>query len=229
MIKAYHFLSDDMRSEEDIVAGQDEPWHLGELRTFVPIRLDGGDGRFISLPGYRSSPSLWDAMMQADGPIACAVEISDPISTDGDIQQGFFQISILRQLIAAADLTSELRLFACACAERVLSIFETSYPRDDRPRRAISTALDYAQHRATADDLKSALTIARDAAERAAGQARIAALSAFGITFADSHDAAMTAIRNAAWAVDGRATPGSGTERTWQRDYFNCKFANIFD
>jgi hypothetical protein len=229
MIRAYHFLSDDMRSEEDIIAGQDEPWRLGELRTFVPMRLDDGDGRLISLSGYRSSPSLWDAMMQADGPIACAVEISNPVSTEGDIQQGFSQTSILRKLIAAIDLTSELRLFACVCAERVLSIFETSYPRDDRPRRAIGTALDFAQHRATADELKSALVLARDAAERAAGQARIAALSAFGTTFADSHDAAMTAMRNAAWAVDGRGTPASGTERAWQRDSFNQRFAHIFE
>jgi hypothetical protein len=229
MIRAYHFLSDDMRAEEDIIAGQDEPWHRGELRTFVPMKLDDGDGGLISVSGYHSSPTLWDAMMQADGSIACAVEISDPISTDGDIQQGFSQTSILRKLIAATDLTAELRLFACACAQRVLVIFETSYPRDDRPRRAISTALDYAQHRATADDLKNALTIACDAAERAAGQARIAALSAFGTTFSDPHDAAMTAMRNAAWAVDGRGTPASGTERAWQREYFNSQFAHIFE
>jgi hypothetical protein len=165
MIRAYHFLSDDMRAEEDIIAGQDEPWHRGELRTFVPMKLDDGDGGLISVSGYHSSPTLWDAMMQADGSIACAVEISDPISTDGDIQQGFSQTSILRKLIAATDLT----------------------------------------------------------------EARIAALSAFGTTFSDPHDAAMTAMRNAAWAVDGRGTPASGTERAWQREYFNSQFAHIFE
>jgi len=228
MIRAYHFLSDDMRCDEDIIAGRDEPWHLGELRTFAPMRLDAGDGGFISLSGYHSSPSLWDAMLQADGPIACAVEISDPISTDGDLQQGFFQISSLRKLTAAVDVSAELRLYACACAERVLSIFESRYSRDDRPRRAINTAFDYAHRRATAQDLEAALILARDAANTAAGLARIAALSAFGTAILESQDAAVTAMRNATWAVDGRGVT-TGTERMWQGEYFDRKFALIFE
>ena len=83
MIRAYHFISDDMRSDEDIVAGRDQPWRLGETRIYVPVTLDAGDGEFITEAGYHSSPSLSDALMRADGPIACAVEISDPISVGG--------------------------------------------------------------------------------------------------------------------------------------------------
>lgn len=37
-----------------------------------------------------------------------------------------------------------LRLFAADCAERVLPVFEKEYPADDRPRRAIQAARDFA-------------------------------------------------------------------------------------
>ncbi len=216
-----------MRSDEDMVAGRDEPWRLGETRTYIPVRLDAGDGNFVTETGYHSSPSLWDAMMLADGPIGCAVEISDPISTGGDLEQGSFQISVSRKLIAAIDLSSELRLFACACAERVLAIFETAYPRDDRPRRAIDIALDYARRRATGQDLKAALIMARDAADKTSGLARVAAMSAFGTTILEAQDAALTAMRGARWAVDGKST--TGAERTWHREYFDRNFAHLFN
>jgi hypothetical protein len=216
-----------MRSGEDIVMGLDEPWRLGDMRTYVPVRLDAGDGEFITETGYYSSPSLWDAMMYADGPIACAVEISDPISTGGDDQQGYFQISSSRKLVAAIDRSSELRVFACVCAERVLSIFEARYPHDDRPRRAVSMALDYARQQATTEDLGAALILARDAADKASGLARIAAMSAFGCAIPEPQDAVLTAMRGAARAVDGASS--AGTERAWHRQYFDRTIAHIFN
>ncbi|MGD0291460.1 MAG: putative immunity protein [Candidatus Binataceae bacterium] len=227
MIRAYHFISDDMRSDEDIVAGRDQPWRLGETRIYVPVTLDAGDGEFITEAGYHSSPSLSDALMRADGPIACAVEISDPISVGGDVEQGLFQISHSRKLIAASDLSSELRTFACSCAERVLSIFETAYPHNDRPRIAINIARDYAQRRATAEDLRAALILARDAADKASGLARIVAISTLGTAIPEAQDAALTAMRGARWAIDGKSP--TGPERTWQRESFDVKFAHIFD
>ncbi len=227
MNRAYHFISDDMRSDEDLIAGRDDPWRIGEMRTYIPVTLDTGDGEFITQSGYHSSPTLWDAMMRADGPIACAVEISDPVSTGGDFEQGRFQISNSRKLLAAIDLSSDLRLFACACAERVLSIFETAWPGNDRPRLAINIALDYARQRATAEDLQSALILARDAAGKASGIARIAAMAAFGVTFSEAQDAALSAMRAARWAIDGKSA--TGPERTWQRESFDRKFSHIFD
>jgi hypothetical protein len=38
----------------------------------------------------------------------------------------------------------EIRLFAADCAESVLHIYENRYPNDDRPRKAIQSARDYA-------------------------------------------------------------------------------------
>src|SRR5271167_91587 len=135
MLQAYHFLFEDFQSDEDMIARNPLPWRLGELRTYTPITIDAGDGETISQIGYRSSPTLWDAFLQADGPIACLVEVSEIISTEGDVEAGFVQVSIERRLLAATDIRSDLRLFACDCAERVLYLYERAYPGDDRPRK----------------------------------------------------------------------------------------------
>lgn len=104
---------------------------------------------------------------------------------------------------------------------------ETAYPRDDRPRRAINIARDYARQGATTKDLGAALILARDAADKASGLVRIAAISAFGTAIPEAQDAAVTAMRGAARAVDGKSA--TGTERAWHREYFDWKFARLFD
>jgi hypothetical protein len=225
-LPSYHFIADDLRSDEDLIAGRDDPWRIGETRTYIPVTLNAGDGELITQSGYQSSPTLWDAMMRADGPIACHVEISDPVSVSGDSEQGHFQISASRKLLAAIDLSSELRLFACTCAERALPIFGTAYPGNDRPRLALNIARDYARRRATADDLRSALILAPDAADQASGVARIAAMAAFGATFSEAQDAALSAMRTARWAIDGKSP--SGPERIWQRTSFDRTFSPLF-
>lgn len=57
------------------------------------------------------------------------------------------------------------RLFACDCAERVLPDFETKYPNDNRPRKAIETARRYANGEANEEDLLAAWAAARIAAQ----------------------------------------------------------------
>ena len=61
----------------------------------------------------------------------------------------------------------EIRLFAADSAEMVLPIFEKGYPNDDRPRKAIQAARDYAS--GLIDE--KARDAARDAAWAAAGAA----------------------------------------------------------
>jgi hypothetical protein len=226
MIKAYHFLPDDMRADEDIVAGLDEPWRIGDTRKYRPVKIAAGEGKFITESGYHSSKTLWDALMQANGPIACLVEVSTPLSSSDSTEGPSSQISEVRKLIAAVDVRSELRRFACDCAERVLSIYEDRYPNDDRLRRAIDVARRFAGGGASAEELQAALALVRDAADVASGQARLAAFSAFGTTLRESQDAAITAARSAMWALDGRITPGP--ERTWQRARFDQLFAHLF-
>ncbi len=144
MLRAYYFPFEDLLSDEDMIAGNSVPWRIGEIRAYTPVTIDAGEGETISQIGYRSSLTLWDAFLQADGPIACLVEVSEAISTEGDAEAGFVQVSRTRRLLAMKDLRADLRLFACDCAERVLSFYEREYPGDNRPRRAIQVAHDYA-------------------------------------------------------------------------------------
>lgn len=48
------------------------------------------------------------------------------------------------------------RLFACRCAEEVLPIYETYYPKDKRPRTAIEVARLFADNQATREELRTA-------------------------------------------------------------------------
>jgi len=222
MLRAYHFPYEDLRSDEDVIAGNSLPWQIGESQVYTPITIDAGDGETISEIGYRSSPTLWDAFLHADGPIACLVEVSEIISTEGDVEAGFVQVSIERRLLAATDIRSDLRLFACDCAERVLYLYERAYPGDDRPRKAIQIARDHARGHATAAELRSALVLAENAEDAAplGSAARCAAGAACGTVNEKPQDAAMLAIWTAGWAADGKDAAG-GAERAWQRALFS--------
>ena len=83
----------------------------------------------------------------------------------------------------------EIRLFAADCAELVLPIYEKQYPDDDRPRKAIGAARNYANGIINAAARAAAWAAARDAAWAAA---RAAARDA-------AWDAAWAAARAAAW------------------------------
>jgi hypothetical protein len=229
MRHAYHFPFEDLRSDEDMIAGNSVPWRIGEIRAYTPITMDAGAGETISQIGYCSSPTLWDAFLQADGPIACLVEVSEAISSEGDVEAGLVQISRQRRLLAVRDIRSELRLFACDCAERVLYLYEREYPVDDRLRRAIQIARDHAYGRATTLELRSALILARSAADAApsGSAARCAALSASSGASEEPQDAALLAIWTAGWAADGKDATG-GAERAWQRALFSRTVERCF-
>ena len=61
-----------------------------------------------------------------------------------------------------------VRLFAADCAERVLPFYEKDYPDDNRPRKAIQAARDYANEKITKEELDAARAAAWDAAWDAA-------------------------------------------------------------
>jgi hypothetical protein len=66
----------------------------------------------------------------------------------------------------------EIRLFAADCAESVLHIYEKQYPNDDRPRKAIQAARDYANELIGKDELAAAWDAAWAAAWDAAWDAK---------------------------------------------------------
>jgi hypothetical protein len=54
MRRSYHFPFGDLRSDEDMTAGNPVPLRVGEIRSYMPITMDAGDGETISQVGYRS-------------------------------------------------------------------------------------------------------------------------------------------------------------------------------
>ena len=61
----------------------------------------------------------------------------------------------------------EIRLFATDCAEMVLPIYEKQYPNDNRPRKAIQAARDYANGLISAKEFAAARAAARAARDAA--------------------------------------------------------------
>ncbi len=162
MIKAYHFLQANLTAG----FGDEKPWEIGETRTIAePSKIA------VCKYGYHSSPTLWDALNYAPGPMACLVEISQPVESDENKS-----VSAKRKLIKAVNIDRELRLFACDCAERVLYIFEREHPNDKRPRAAIEVSRRFADGKATMTELAAARAAARAAAWAAAWDAQTAIL-----------------------------------------------------
>jgi hypothetical protein len=64
-------------------------------------------------------------------------------------------------LCAVEGKDKEIRLFAADCAESVLHIYEKQYPNDDRPRKAIQAARDYANGVIGTHELFQAMAMAR--------------------------------------------------------------------
>ena len=123
------------------------------------------------------------------------------------------------------------RLFACDCAEHVLSLYEAQYPDDRRPRKAIETARRYAEGKAAVEELtaawyaaeaaaRAAAEAARDAAWEAAEGAAGAAEGAAGAAAWAAVWSAAGAVWSAAWAAREAAGVAAGaTERQRQRQW----------
>ena len=162
VLLAYHFLREDMTAN----FGNEPPWAVGESRSVA--------GEIIPCKsGYHGSPTLWDALTYAPGPVACLVELSGDVQPHGDPVDKY--AASTRKLLAAVNIESELRLFTADCAERVLPIYEAEYPGDDRPRRAIEAARGFVRGEIDEVALGAAWAAAWAAARAAARAAAWAA------------------------------------------------------
>jgi hypothetical protein len=123
MAHAFRFLPASMIPEEDRFCGNIRPWKLGERRIHTEFNLDAGDGVTLSISGYNSSPTLWGAMFQADGPIACLLEVSTPLRVE-TVAGEPCQVSKCQTLIAAHKVALRLKQFALDCADRAISQVE---------------------------------------------------------------------------------------------------------
>jgi hypothetical protein len=234
-ITAYWFACEDEQGRAYSPNKPDEKWRIGQRRTLK--------GEIIPCQyGYHASPSLWDALRYAPGALACKVELSGTIVPHGDDKYA----ASTRKLVAAVNVERELRLFAADCAEHVLYLFEEKYPDDDRPRKAIQAARDFANGLITAANAAYAAyaAYAANAAVVAnAANAAYAAANAYATNAAASYAAADAAhaAANAAYAINaayaGRyaatnaaaAHAGRSAEKEWQREQFEQRFDHIFD
>ena len=118
-----------------------------------------------------------------------------------------------------------LRLFAVACARRVLPIFEESYPNDPRPRNAIEAAERFALGQASKAELRearngayAAVDTAYAAAAYAAARAAVAAGDTAGEVGAAGDTARMARVAaGGAWAAEAAEAVGDNKERLFQR------------
>ena len=198
-MKAYHFLREDMRSG----CGDELPWTVGEERS-----LPRGTKAVLCGAGYHSSPSWFDALRYAPGPVACIVEVSRPVAKDTDKA-----VSRRRKLIVAKNADGLLRAFACDCAERAL-LRERQQGRepDERSWKVIEVARRYAEGKATEKELRAAEASAEAAwAAEAAEAARLSAEAAWA--------AWLSAKASAEAAAKASAEAAEAAEAKWQREH----------
>jgi immunity protein 5 of polymorphic toxin system len=117
-----------------------------------------------------------------------------------------------------------LALWAAACAEHVLRLFESARPADPRPRQAISQARAWARGEVPMTQARSAAGHAMAAARELRGAAREAAYAAgqaAAVAHVAAHElgAAAYAIKAARAAVVGSERDMAGRlECQWQRE-----------
>ena len=167
----------------------------------VKLRIEGEP--VLCQHGFHASRRPLDALRYAPGPWLCRVRLSGLVVADTDKC-----VATERTILQGpVDVSRELRLFACDCAEEVLPIFERAYPGDTRPRDAIAVARRYAEGQDTKEEMDAAWAaacaaarVARDAASAAAsGAARAAARAAKAAASGAAWDASWHTASAAAW------------------------------
>jgi hypothetical protein len=98
------------------------------------------------------------------------------------------------------------RVFAAACADHVLPIYERQRPEDDRPRRAIEAARLFALGFVTADELAAAWRAARDVMTADL-------LTVSGAALAAARAAAMSAAVGPGWSILSAAADAAHAAR----------------
>jgi len=126
-----------------------------------------------------------------------------------------------------------LAVWAAACAEHVLHVFERAHPGDERPSRAIEQARAWARGEITMTQARTAAFAAHDAAREVPGAAKEAARAA-GHAAAVAHmadhelGAAAYAIRAVRIAADPNDRDDAGrTECRWQRAQLPVEICNL--
>ena len=155
------------------------------------------------------------------GPTLYEVEVRGQVThlADKSVAE---QARLIRKVEIWNDKT--LRLFAADCAEHVLGIYERVCPKDDRPRKAIQAARDFANgliDRNAAHAAHAAANAAAEAAYSAAEAAYAASYAAYAADYSADAAYAAYAASYAASAADYSAAsyyadPADAAEKEWQ-------------
>ena len=189
-----------------IVGRKGEALHGGSGKWHLPQRGKPGrwmppvDGKVCAcLNGYHlvTAAGILKWLPRNGAALLCEAEGSGNSSKDST-KTAFRRARILKVVGLLNDRS--MRLFAADCAEHVLPLFEKERPDDDRPRKAIQAARDFANGKIGAAARAAAWAAAWDAAGAAAW------------------DAARAAARDAAGAAawDAAGAAAWDAERKWQ-------------
>jgi hypothetical protein len=171
------------------------PQHGGSGKWFIPKGKRVGKW-MPAIKGIRPCARGYhfvniEQLPQWLGPTLYEIEVRGQVIHQAD-KSVAEQARLVRKVETWNDKT--LRLFAADCAERVLGLYEKQYPNDDRPRKAIQAARDFANG-----------LITKDAADAYAATAAAAAYAATAAAAANAANAAYAAAARAAYAAANAA------------------------
>jgi hypothetical protein len=142
-IKAWHFVADNRRMN-----------HQPEMEiTPGYIYSEHGPVK-ICKSGLHGSRKVIDALRYAPGSYLCRVDMWSEVKEDKDKL-----VARHRHVIAAKDVSSELRLWACWCVRQQWHLLH-----DERSKKALETAERFARGKATRQQLDAARAATWDAA-----------------------------------------------------------------
>ena len=159
--------------------------------------------------GLHASKDILDALKFAPGPILCKVRLSGKI-LEGDDKA----CATRRTVLAMADITNELHLFACWCATRALKKANVT---DERCWNTIKVKRAWLKGKATDGELDAARGAARGAARDVAWDAArgVAWDAARGVARGAARDAALVAAWDAARGVAWDAAWVTARDAAW--------------
>ena len=182
-----------------LAADGKSPYHGGSGEWFLPSSKKPGKWmpriKDIALCSRGYHVITLDQLSTWIGPTLYVVETKGK-EILGEDKRVTEQARLTRKVETWNDKT--LRLFAADCAEHVLGLYEKVYPNDDRPKKAIKAARDFANGLIDAN----AAAYAANAANAAANAANAAAYAANAAAYANAAYAAnAAAYANAANAA----------------------------
>jgi hypothetical protein len=225
-MKAFHFLRKNLRSEDDLICGSSSPWQIGETRTYKPFYYDFRDGEIHWQYGYQSSPSLWEAFLNCDGPVACLVDVSQPVHNEA-AQYGARNLSLRRKLIDAIDLETGLRHFAIACAERAIGRADANLMNDREVLELLQNARSCFAGEASSSKPNYAYLRGLELASRSSGVRGRGLCIAAAANYPEAEGAAVLVVEMAR-DVARSAGLNEYFDRQSNRAFFEASFARMF-